>query len=384
MTQRAINHEIRRTPLHRLHIELGGRFVTFAGYEMPIQYPTGILKEHVHTREQAGLFDVSHMGQILLRPRSGVLQDAARALETLVPQDLLGLPEGRQRYALFTGSAGGIIDDLIIANRGDHFQLTVNAACKHADEAHLRTALEATCIVEHRDDLGLLALQGPKAEAVLMRVSPGVAPMRLMDVREVSVLGVRCVVSRSGYTGEDGFEISMPAEHAETIARCLLEDEAVAPVGLGARDSLRLAAGLCLYGSDLDETTTPVEAALEWSIQKARRAGGIRAGGFPGADLILRQMERGPARRRIGLRCEQRVPVRGGSQMFASEADQTVIGRVTSGSFSPSLQSPIAMGYVATSAASIGERLYADVRGKRIPVRVCELPFVTLRYKRDR
>ncbi len=217
-----------------------------------------------------------------------------------------------------------------------------------------------------------------------MRVSPGVAAMRFMDVREVSVLGVRCVVSRSGYTGEDGFEISMPAEHAETIARRLLEDEAVAPAGLGARDSLRLEAGLCLYGSDLDETTTPVEAALEWSIQKARRAGGIRGGGFPGADPILRQMERGPARRRIGLRCEQRVPVRGGSQLFASEGDQTVIGRVTSGGFGPSVQAPIAMGYVATSATSIGERLYADVRGKRIPVRVCELPFVTPRYKRDR
>jgi aminomethyltransferase len=383
MTHQAINRETRRTPLYRLHAELGGRFVAFAGYEMPIQYPSGILKEHAHTRERSGLFDVSHMGQIVLRPRSGVLQDAARALETLVPQDLLGLPEGRQRYALFTNAAGGILDDLMIANRGDHFQLIVNAACKHADEAHLRARIGATCIIEHRDDLGLLALQGPKAEAVLTRLCPALAPMQFMDVREVSLLGVRCVVSRSGYTGEDGFEISIQAGQLETIARGLLEHEAVAPAGLGARDSLRLEAGLCLYGCDLDETTTPVEAALQWSIQKARRIGGIRAGGFPGADLILKQMGKGVARRRIGLRCEQRVPVRGGSQIFASEDDQTVIGRVTSGSFGPSVQSPIAMGYVATSAASIGERLYADVRGKRIPVRVSELPFVTPRYKRD-
>jgi aminomethyltransferase len=384
MTQQAIKAETRRTPLHRLHVELGGRFVAFAGYEMPIQYTAGILKEHVHTRMAAGLFDVSHMGQILVRPRSGALQDAARALETLVAQDVLGLPEGRQRYALFTNSAGGILDDLMIANRSDHFQLIVNAACKHADEAHLRDALEATCVVEHRNDLELLALQGPKAEAVLTRLCPDVAAMRFMDVRELSVLGVRCVVSRSGYTGEDGFEIGMPAERAETVARRLLEDEAVAPIGLGARDSLRLEAGLCLYGSDLDRTTTPVEAALEWSIPKARRVGGTRAGGFPGADLILQQMEKGAARRRVGLRCEERIPVRGGSQIFVSEDDQTAIGRVTSGGFGPSVQSPIAMGYVATSAASIGKRLYADVRGKRIPVRVSELPFVTHRYKRDR
>ncbi|HVH02509.1 MAG TPA: glycine cleavage system aminomethyltransferase GcvT, partial [Amaricoccus sp.] len=274
--------ELRETPLHAMHVSLGGRMVEFAGYSMPVQYPTGILKEHLHTRVAAGLFDVSHMGQVEVRARSGSLQDAAAALERLVPMDVVGLAEGRQRYGLFTNPAGGILDDLIIANRGDHLLLVVNAACKEADLAHLEAGLGGECVVEPLDR-ALLALQGPRAEAVLAKLHPDVGNMRFMDVWPIDFHGVPAVVSRSGYTGEDGFEIALPAEHAVDFAGALLGKEGVLPVGLGARDSLRLEAGLCLYGHDIDTTTTPVEAALTWAIQKVRRPGGGRAGGYPGA-----------------------------------------------------------------------------------------------------
>jgi aminomethyltransferase len=374
--------QLKRTPLHHLHVELGARFVPFAGYEMPINFPSGILKEHLHTRAAAGLFDVSHMGQLAVYPREQGAVNAARALESLLPVDVLGLDEGRQRYALFTNFAGGILDDLMIANRSDHFALVVNASRKDADEAHLRTSISESCIIKRLDDRALLALQGPLAQSVLARFSPAVASMHFMEVRTLAILGVDCVVSRSGYTGEDGFEISAPAAQAQSLARKLLEDSNVAPIGLGARDSLRLEAGLCLYGSDLDASTTPVEASLEWAIQKSRRKGGVREGAFPGADVILTQLASGSARRRVGLRSKERTPVRGGMSLYPEAGARTPLGQVTSGGFGPTVNAPVAMGYVASAASKPGTALFADVRGKRVPVEVSELPFVKLNYKR--
>lgn len=372
---------LRRTPLHDLHVKLGARMVPFAGYEMPVQYPAGVLKEHLAVRARAGLFDVSHMGQIVLWPKSGVLRDAALALEQLVPVDVAGLAEGRQRYALFTNAAGGLLDDLMVANLGDHLLLVVNAACKTADFEHLRTHLAGSCGVEklHR---GLLALQGPGAEDALARFAPDCRSMRFMDVRDLTLNGAACVVSRSGYTGEDGFEISVPSDRAAEIAEALLADGDVLPIGLGARDSLRLEAGMCLYGSDIDTQTTPVEAALTWAIQGVRRTGGARAGGFPGADIILGQLKPGPARVRAGLKAEGRAPVRGGSVLYAQAEGGEPIGTVTSGGFGPSVEAPVAMGYVPAALAEPGTRLFADVRGKRLPVLVAPLPFITPRYKR--
>ncbi len=376
------DNEILKTPLHALHLELGARMTPFAGYDMPVQYPPGIMKEHLHTRAHAGLFDVSHMGQVVLRPKSGDLADAALALERLVPVDILGLAEGRQRYALFTNEAGGILDDLMVANRGDHLFLVVNAACKDADEAHLRAHLSDACEIERLDGRALLALQGPEAAAVLAAMAPESAEMRFMDVRALTLAGAACIVSRSGYSGEDGFEISVPDEDAVTLANALIAHRAVEPIGLGARDSLRLEAGLCLYGSDLDPTTSPVEASLLWAMQKARRAGGARAGGFPGAVRILDELANGASRRRVGLLPEGRAPVRGGAPIFAAEDDAEPIGIVTSGAFGPSLAAPMAMGYVPGDLAAIGTRLFAEVRGKKLPVTVAAMPFVKSNYKR--
>ena len=353
-----------RTPLYKFHLARGARLVAFAGYEMPVQYPTGILTEHVHTRAAAGLFDISHMGQIDLRAMSGRLEDAARALETLVPTDVIGIVEGRQRYALFTNAAGGVLDDLMVANRGDHLLLIVNAACKAADLAHLRQHLGQTCHIDPLPDRALIAVQGPLAEAALARLAPAIAAMRFMDVRTVRILGEDCEVSRSGYTGEDGFEISLAADRAEALAHSLCEDDSVMPIGLGARDSLRLEAGLCLYGSDLNPATTPVMASLEWVIQKVRRLGGSRAGGFPGADIILRQLADGAPRRRVGLKVEDRVPVRGGAKLYADEISVSTIGVVTSGGFGPSVQAPIAMGYVDKNSATTGNRIFGEEIGR--------------------
>jgi aminomethyltransferase len=371
---------LKRTPLHRLHVELGARLAPFAGYEMPINFPDGILKEHLHTRSAAGLFDVSHMGQLAVRSSGG--RSAAGALEALVPVDLLELGDGRQRYALFTDPRGGILDDLMIANRGDHLFLVVNASRKDADEAHLRSLLPKDYAVERLDDRALLALQGPLAESVLMQWCPAVAAMRFMDMRGLPILGMDCIVSRSGYSGEDGFEISLPASGAEFLARKLLENPKVAPIGLGARDSLRLEAGLCLYGCDLDASTTPVEARLEWAIQKSRRRGGAREGGFPGADVVLRQLAEGSSRQRVGLRSKDRTPVRGGCILYHDEESTTPVGQVTSGGFGPSVNAPVAMGYVLSTESRPGNTLLAEVRGKRIPVAVSELPFVKPNYKR--
>jgi aminomethyltransferase len=373
---------LKRTPLHALHVALGGKMVPFAGYDMPVQFANGVLREHLHTRASAGLFDVSHMGQVALRAKSGKVEDAALALERLVPQDILAVAPGRQRYAQFTNESGGMLDDLMVANFGDHLFLVVNAACKAADEAHLRAQLSDACVVEPLSDRALIALQGPKAESVLARLCPEVSAMRFMDFGPRRVDGVDCFVSRSGYTGEDGFEISAPAENAEALAKTLLADSDVLPIGLGARDSLRLEAGLCLYGHDIDTKTTPVEGALNWSIQKSRRQGGARAGGFPGADKILDQLESGAPRRRVGLRPEGRAPVREAAPLFADATSSEQIGAVTSGGFGPSLNAPVAMGYLPTSHAAAGGTVFAELRGQRLPLRISPMPFVPNTYKR--
>ncbi|OJU29067.1 MAG: glycine cleavage system protein T [Nitrobacter sp. 62-13] len=373
---------LRKTPLHALHLARGGKMVPFAGYDMPVQYAAGVLKEHLHTRAAAGLFDVSHMGQIALRPKSGKIEDAALALERLMPQDVVAIAPGRQRYAQFTNAAGGLLDDLMVANFGDHLFLVVNGACKAADEAHLRKHLADACSIDMLTDRALVALQGPKAASALARICPEAPAMKFMDAGPQQVDGISCFVSRSGYTGEDGFEISIPAARAEAVVSRLLDNPDVMPIGLGARDSLRLEAGLCLYGHDIDTTTTPVEAALEWSVQKSRRSGGARAGGFPGADVILSQLEQGASRRLIGLLPEGRAPVREGAQLFADTNSADPIGAVTSGGFGPSLNAPVAMGYLPASHAAVGSLVFADVRGQRLPLRVSAMPFVPHNYKR--
>jgi len=373
---------LKYTPLHALHLALGAKMVPFAGYDMPVQYRAGVLKEHLHTRQKAGLFDVSHMGQLALRPKSGKVEDVARALERLVPQDILALGAGRQRYAQFTSAEGGILDDLMVANFGDHLFVVVNAACKAADEAHLRAHLSDSCGIDSLSDRALLALQGPRAETVLAKFCADAPAMRFMDAGPREVAGLACFVSRSGYTGEDGFEISVPSDQAGQLAKTLLEDPDVLPVGLGARDSLRLEAGLCLYGHDIDTTTTPVEAALEWSMQKSRRPGGARAGGYLGAETILAQLADGAKRRRVGLKPEGRAPVREGAPLFAEQTSSEPVGTVTSGGFGPSLNAPVAMGYVPSRLAANGTLLFAEVRGQRLPQRVAATPFVPNTYKR--
>ena len=371
--------ELRHTPLHELHRSLGGRMVPFAGWEMPVQYAGGVMAEHLHTRRAAGLFDVSHMGQVILRHPGGAA-GAAAELERLVPADLLGLAEGRQRYGVFLNDEGGILDDLMIANRGNHLFLVVNASRAEADIALLRAGLSETT-VEPVENRALVALQGPAAEAALARVAPEAAGMRFMDVRVIPVAGGELWVSRSGYTGEDGYEISVPASEAEGFARALLAMEEVAPVGLGARDSLRLEAGLPLYGADLDETTSPIEAGLGWSIGKVRRTG-ERAGGFPGAEKVLYQALHGAPRSRIGLYPEGRAPMRPGTALYAAEDAELPVGQVTSGGYGPSLEAPISMAYVAALHAAPDTPLWGEVRGRRLPARVTALPFRPSTYKR--
>lgn len=375
------SNPLKTTPLHALHIARGARMVPFAGYDMPVQYATGVLKEHLHTRAAAGLFDVSHMGQIAVRAKSGRMSGAALALERIVPVDVLNLAEGRQRYAFFTNDAGGIRDDLMIAHRGDHYLLVVNAACKAADAEHLHSKLGADCEITVLDR-ALIALQGPKAEGVLSHLAPACRDMRFMDVRAMLILGAECIVVRSGYTGEDGFEISVPTSAVDTVARALLDNADVLPIGLGARDTLRLEAGLCLYGSDIDAVTTPVAAQLTWAIQKSRREGGERAGAFPGAKRILEEMTTGPANVRTGFKPVGRMPVRHDAKIFATADDAVPVGHVTSGGFSPTLNAPIAMGYVPKDLSQPGTQVFAEVRGQRVAMEACALPFVPTRYKR--
>ncbi|MGE0257840.1 MAG: glycine cleavage system aminomethyltransferase GcvT [Alphaproteobacteria bacterium] len=367
---------LRRTPLYDLHRARGARMVAFAGYEMPVQYPAGIIAEHLHTRAKAGLFDVSHMGQIALRGAR-----AAEALERLVPGDLQGLAPGRMRYTLLLNEAGGILDDLmatrVVMPAGDGLMLVVNASRKEADLAHLRQHLGREIAIEPQFERALLALQGPEAASVLARLSDGtIERMKFMSATEATIAGAPCFVTRSGYTGEDGFELSLAAEDAVAVAEALLGEPEVAPVGLGARDTLRLEAGLCLYGHDIDETTTPVEAGLAWAIGRRRRD----AADFPGASTILRQLEEGPARKRIGIRPDGRAPAREGTAITAVSGNP--VGRVTSGGFGPTVGAPIAMGYVDPAHASEGDALAVVVRDVARPARVARLPFVPTRYYR--
>ncbi|QFU09498.1 Aminomethyltransferase [Rhodobacteraceae bacterium THAF1] len=365
-----------RTALYDLNVELGGKMVPFAGYEMPVQFPLGVMKEHVACRSGAGLFDVSHMGQIVVTHPDG-LDAAAAALERLVPQNVIGLAVGRQRYGLFLGDNGGILDDLMIARRAGDLFLVVNAACKDSDLALLQKGLPE-CDVKMLDR-ALLALQGPLAESVLDSVASGAAEMSFMDVATLGSDYGDLWVSRSGYTGEDGYEISVDAAQAEAFARRVLQADGVVPVGLGARDSLRLEAGLCLYGNDIDIHTSPIEANLVWAIQKVRRTGGARAGGFPGAERVLAELDGAPTRLRVGLKPEGRAPMRDGVELFAEDR---AVGRITSGGFGPSVEHPIAMGYVDIDHAAIGTKLQGELRGRRLPVEVVDLPFRPATYKR--
>ncbi|MDX6750485.1 glycine cleavage system aminomethyltransferase GcvT [Geminicoccaceae bacterium 1502E] len=360
----------RRTPLYDLHRELGGRMVDFAGWEMPVQYPAGIIAEHTHCRTKAALFDVSHMGQVLVRGA-----EPATAMERLVPGALQSLKPGQSRYTVFTNEEGGILDDLIVSNAGDHLFVVVNAGCREQDVAHMKAGL-ADCEVEELTDRGLLALQGPAAAAVLGRLAPEAASLRFMQSALMDVGGVSCRVSRLGYTGEDGFEISVPADWAAKLARTLLAAEEVEPAGLGARDSLRLEAGLSLYGHDIDTTTTPVEAQLAWTIAKRRR----EEGGFPGAAVIQRQLSQGPARKLVGILPEGRAPAREGTEIRDGQGRS--VGRLTSGGFAPSLGRPVALGYVETACAEPDTALELIVRNKPVPARVAALPFVPHRYNR--
>ncbi|EOH0512568.1 glycine cleavage system aminomethyltransferase GcvT [Vibrio fluvialis] len=376
MTQEHATQELLITPLHALHLEVGAKMVPFAGYDMPVQYALGVKKEHLHAREAAGLFDVSHMGQLRLHG-----EGAAAALETLVPVDVVDLAEGKQRYAFFTNEQGGILDDLMVANLGDHLFVVVNAACKEQDINHLQAHLPSGVELEIIDDRALLALQGPKAAEVLARLQPAVADMLFMDIQQVQIDGIDCIVSRSGYTGEDGYEISVPADKAETLARTLTAFDEVEWIGLGARDSLRLECGLCLYGHDLDETTTPVEASLLWAIQPVRRTGGAREGGFPGADIILSQIAtKDVSRKRVGLVGQTKAPVREGTELF--DAEGAKIGIVTSGTAGPTAGIPVSMAYVRADLSAIGTEVFAEVRGKMLPMLVEKMPFVPQRYYR--
>ena len=370
-----------KTPLHALHVELGGRMVAFAGYSMPVQYPAGLMAEHHHTRQSAGLFDVSHMGQLRL-----VGRDAAAALESLIPVDVIDLPAGKQRYGLLLNDDGGIIDDLMFFNRdyangGDIFVI-VNGACKTGDIAHFQQKITSRCDVIPTPDRALMALQGPQAVTALTRLAPGVEKLVFMTGGHFEVAGCECFLTRSGYTGEDGFEISVHESQAEQLARALLAQPEVKPIGLGARNSLRLEAGLCLYGHDIDTGTTPVEASLNWAIQKVRRAGGARAGGFPGAEKILAQlsMPQTVSRKRVGLTALERIPVRDHTVLHSTEG--ALIGKVTSGLLGPTINTPVAMAYVSPEFSAIGTRVDAMVRGKAVPMRVCAMPFVPARYHR--
>ena len=364
---------LKQTPLDALHRELGGKMVPFAGFDMPVQYEAGILKEHLHTREAAAVFDVSHMGQAFLRG-----DNVQAALETLVPGELQALKEGRTRYTLLTNEAGGILDDLMVTNRGDYLYLVVNAACKEADFAHIEDRIGAETELEILEDRALIALQGPAAAAVLSRHASGVDTMAFMSAATVYIAGVSggvsCFVTRSGYTGEDGYEISAPAADAEALTRLLLDEAEVAPAGLGARDTLRLEAGLCLYGSDIDTQTTPIEAGLAWAVNKRRR----EEGGFPGDGIILAQLKDGVTKKRVGIKPEGKAPARAHTPI--EDSGGNAIGEITSGGYGPSVGGPIAMGYVDAAFSDPDTPVNLMVRGKALAAKVAKLPFVEQRY----
>ena len=369
--------QLLKTPLYSLHVALGARMVPFAGYLMPVQYSAGLMAEHLHTRSAAGLFDVSHMGQLRLEGT-----DAAAAFESLTPVDVIDLPVGKQRYGLLLNGEGGIMDDLMFFNTGSSIFIIVNGACKAIDIAHIQQKIGMRCNVIPMPEMALLALQGPQAVTALSRLAPGVEKLVFMTGGRFDVAGCDCFLTRSGYTGEDGFEISVPADQAEKLARALLAQAEVKPVGLGARNSLRLEAGLCLYGNDIDVTTTPIEASLNWAIQKVRRTGGARSGGFPGANKVLAQLADPMqlTRKRVGLIALDRVPVRDHTALHALSGE--AIGEVTSGLLGPSINEPVAMGYVGLEFAAIGTQVNAMVRGKPVLMAVTSMPFVANNYFR--
>ena len=366
---------IKTTALTDLHIENGAKMVPFAGYSMPVQYPDGVLKEHLHTRAKAGLFDVSHMGQALITG-----QDACASLEKLIPIDIEDLPIGEQRYGFFTNAAGGIEDDLMVSRWPEGVMVVVNAACKENDFAYLAANMTGDAQLNIFDDLALIAIQGPAAKDVLARLGHDLRDMGFMQCRDIKIEGIACRMSRSGYTGEDGFEISAHNDQAEKLARILQADPDCAWIGLGARDSLRLEGGMCLYGHDINTTTSPIEAAIGWAISPARRKEGIREGGFPGADIILAQMPASISRKRVGLKPVGRAPIREGTELF--DQHQNLIGVVTSGGFSPSLSQPIAMGYINKQNAKLGTIIYATVRGKQLEIEVSSSVFVANNFYR--
>ena len=375
-----MTQSLRKTPLNALHREFGAKLTEFAGYEMPVQYRLGILGEHQHTRKKAGLFDVSHMGQVILSGQS--YEETALSLEKVLPMDVLGLEIGRQRYGFLTTDEGGILDDLMFSNRGDHIFVVLNAACKDSDIKYLRSLLEPNISIKEIESRALIAIQGPASEAVLGKYHPQIENMKFMDVETLTIDGAECWISRSGYTGEDGFEISIPAEAAEPITRSILSNQNVEFIGLGARDSLRLEAGLCLYGHDIDQATTPVEASLTWAIQKARRSNGSRASGFIGSEIILKQLAGGTNKKRVGFLPQTRAPMREGVEIFATETSKEAIGKITSGGYGPTVGYPIAMGYINSEYANSEDDLFGELRGKRVPVKVSNLPFVPLNFKR--
>jgi aminomethyltransferase len=372
------NAPLLKTPLHALHLELGARMVPFAGYEMPVQYPAGLMAEHIHTRTAAGLFDVSHMGQLTF---SGA--DAAAALETIMPVDVIGLGVNKQRYGLLTNDTGGIIDDLMFTHRGTDIFMVVNGACKVGDIAHIRAHIGSRCTITEMPGHALLALQGPQAVTALQRLVPGVEKLVFMTGGFFTLVGADCFITRSGYTGEDGFEISIPSSHAEAVARALLAQPEVKPIGLGARNSLRLEAGLCLHGNDIDTTTNPIEAAIGWALQKVRRPGGERAGGYIGAEAVAEAIAKvglAGTRKRVGLVALDRVPVREHTPIHAPGGAQ--IGEVTSGLMGPTFNQPIAMAYVPSEFSAAGTEVHAMVRGKPVRMQVSAMPFVPTRYYR--
>ena len=375
--------ETKKTTLYDLHHSLGAKMVPFAGYEMPVQYQTGVMKEHIHTRNKAGLFDVSHMGQIIIRPRNGNILDISASLEKLIPIDIIDLPKNTQRYGFFTHENGGIIDDLMVSNQGDHLFLVVNAGCKNTDIEHLKNNLDNNCIIEVIENRSLIALQGPKAESALSILSNQILDMCFMDTLKIQLLGFEAWISRSGYTGEDGFEISVPNDNINEFVKYLLKNEDVKPIGLGARDSLRLEAGLCLYGNDIDQNTSPTEAGLNWAISKKRRENGLRSGNFLGAKRILDEILNNTEIKRVGIIPTGRAPMREGVELFKDLNDMTPIGKITSGGFGPTVQNAISMGYVQTDFATVGTKIFADIRGKRMEARITTLPFINLNFKRS-
>lgn len=363
-----MSQALKTTPLDALHRELGGKMVAFAGYDMPVHYKSGILKEHLHTRAACGLFDVSHMGQAILRG-----EDVQGAIERLTPSDIRALTPNGMRYSLLMNEQGGIRDDFMVTNRGDHLYLVVNAACKDADFAYITASLPGHEL-ELLEDRALLALQGPKAAHVLGRFVDGLEKLYFMNMAEMKLAGIDCLVSRSGYSGEDGFEISVPAERAEELARRLLAEDDVEAIGLGARDSLRLEVGLCLYGADIDETTSPIEASLNWAVGKRRR----EEGGFPGHGVVMRHLSEGIARKRVGIKPLGRAPAR--AQTEITDENGNRIGETTSGGFGPSFNGPVAVGYVQYEFSKVGTQVNLNVRGKSMPAEIARLPFVPQRY----